>query len=243
MDDPLALAAIEPVQHGMLVGLGTGRAAARAIETLAFRARRDGLVLHCVATSEASARLAASLGLRVLPMDDVPRVDYLFDGADEVDASLRMIKGRGGAMTREKIVARAAARRAYLIQRDKLVARLGHTARLPIEALSFGPAATRAALDALGLRGDWRQNPQGNEYRTDNGNPVLDAIMPADIELEGLRAAIDAVPGVVGHGLFLAEADEVFVEERERGPIERLLRETTRPPITGTTDPTPTAPS
>lgn len=222
--DPLALAAVEPVTHGMVVGLGTGRAAARAIHALAFRTERDGLLIHCVATSEASAALATSLGLRVLPMDDVARVDYLFDGADEVDASLRMIKGRGGAMTREKIVARAAARRAYLVQQDKLVKHLGEKAPLPIEVLAFGIAATRAAIEAVGLRGDWRLNTDSTRYITDNGNPVIDAVLPSTAYLATLREALDAIPGVVGHGLFLTEADEVLVEQHERGKVSRMTR-------------------
>lgn len=223
-DDPLAHAAVAPVTHGMVVGLGTGRAAARAIEALAFRATRDGLVIHCVSTSEASAKLAASLGLRVLPMDDVARVDYLFDGADEVDASLRMIKGRGGAMTREKIVARAATRRVYLVQRDKVVSRLGEKASLPIEVLPFGIAATRAALESVGLAGPIRRAANDLDYRTDNGNPVIDAPLAADTDLESLRAALDAIPGVVGHGLFLTEADEVIIEEGERGRVTTIRR-------------------
>ncbi len=222
--DPLADAAVEPVAHGMVVGLGTGRAAARAIHALAFRAERDGLLIHCVATSEASAELAASLGLRVLPMDDVARVDYLFDGADEVDGSLRMIKGRGGAMTREKIVARAATRRTYLVQQDKVVARLGEKAPLPIEVLSFGVAATRAALQAIGLAGEWRPTADGRRYLTDNGNPVFDAPLQHGPDLRALREALDAIPGVVGHGLFLTEADGVIVEEGERGGVTRMSR-------------------
>ncbi|MBL8747433.1 MAG: ribose-5-phosphate isomerase RpiA [Phycisphaerae bacterium] len=222
--DPLAQAAVEPVTQGMLVGLGTGRAAARAIHALAFRVERDGLLIHCVATSEASANLAASLGLRVLPMDEIARVDYLFDGADEVDASLRMIKGRGGAMTREKIVARAATRRIYLVQQDKVVRRLGEKALLPIEVLAFGFEATRAALGSMGLRGEWRLAGDSRRYLTDNGNPVLDAPLPSPVELDRLREALDAVPGVVGHGLFLSEADEVLVEGHERGDVSRMIR-------------------
>jgi ribose 5-phosphate isomerase A len=222
--DPLALAAIEPIRPGMVVGLGTGRAAARAIEALAFCAERDGLTIHAVATSRASGDLASSLGLRVLPAEDVPRLDYLFDGADEVDPDLRMIKGRGGAMTREKILARAADRRVYLVQRGKCVPRLGSSAAVPIEVLSFGLAATRAALERLGLVGAVRATASGAEYRTDNGNPVVDAVWPGGVEPERLREALDDIPGVVGHGLFLTEADELLVEESERGPVVRRQR-------------------
>lgn len=222
--DPLASAAVEPVVSGMIVGLGTGRAAARAIEALAFRRERDGLILHCVATSHASAELAASLGLRVLPMEDLSRVDYLFDGADEVDRALRMIKGRGGAMTREKIVARASARRVYLVQSEKVVERLGERCPLPIEVLAFGAAATVAEIQSLKMGGEWRMNSNAKPYITDNGNPVFDARLPGAIDLPALRSALDAIPGVVGHGLFLNEADEVLVEDRERGAVRNLRR-------------------
>ena len=119
--DQLAEAAVAEVRDRMTVGLGTGRAAARAIEALANRMSTGRLDVLCVATSRASEELARRLGLRLLAMEAIERVDVLLDGADEVDGSLRMIKGRGGAMTRERIVARAAARRLYLVQSVKMV--------------------------------------------------------------------------------------------------------------------------
>lgn len=225
MHDMLAHAAVEPISSAMVVGLGTGRAAARAIHALAARAHAEKLDVTCVATSEASARLAESLGLRVRSMDEIERVDYLFDGADEIDGQLRMIKGRGGAMTREKIVARAASRRVYLVQRAKVVMALGHGAPLPIEVLEFGLRSTRAVLARLGLEGTVRAAADSTgHYRTDNGHVVIDASMPRNTELEALRAAIDDLPGVVGHGLFLHEADHAIVEESEGGAIEHLSR-------------------
>jgi ribose 5-phosphate isomerase A len=130
-----------------------------------------------------------------------------------------MLKGRGGAMTREKIVAHAAARRAYLVQAAKQVARLGETAPLPIELLRFGLAATRRALRECGLDGLLRA-----DYATDNGNPVVDAPLSAAADLAALAAAIDAIPGVVGHGLFLDEADLVLVEAAD-GTIARRVRQ------------------
>src|SRR5512142_2387011 len=141
--DALAAAAVEDVRAGMTVGLGTGRAATRAIEALARRVSGEGLDLLCVATSRASDELGRRLGLRMQAMEGIERIDYLFDGADEVDPAMRMIKGRGGAMTREKIAARAAARRVYLVQSTKLVGRLGEAAPLSIEVLRYGLAATR----------------------------------------------------------------------------------------------------
>lgn len=223
MHDALANAAVDPITSGMVVGLGTGRAAARAIDALATRVKERRLRITCVATSVKSAEQGGALGLRVLDMNDVPRLDYLFDGADEVDGALRMIKGRGGAMTREKIVARASARRVYLIQQNKRVARLGAAAPLPIEVLPFGVAATRAALAFMGLEGPLRLDERGERVITDNGCPIVDAVLPQGVDLARLREAIDALPGVVGHGLFLDEADEVIVED-DLGGLERLTR-------------------
>jgi ribose 5-phosphate isomerase A len=225
MTDFLAVAAVEPIVSGMTVGLGTGRAATRGIRALAERARAERLELLCVATSEASTRLAASLGLRVEPLQSVGRVDYLFDGADEVDPLLRMIKGRGGAMTREKKVAHASARRVYLIQSDKLALRLGEKALLPVEPSADHLATVREALQALGLRGQDRVAADGRPYRTDGGNPVLDVKLPLEVDVSSLARALDSMPGVVGHGLFLSEADLVLIEN-EAGELTRRTRQT-----------------
>jgi ribose 5-phosphate isomerase A len=225
-EDELALAAVSGIHSGMTVGLGTGRAATRAIEALAERVASESLQLRCVATSEASAKLAREHGLNVQAMDAVACVDYLMDGADEVDPALRMIKGRGGAMTREKIVAQAATQRVYLVQSTKLVARLGEHAPLPIEVLRFGLAATRRALATWGLEGPlraWETKAEVREYQTDNGNPVIDAVLPLGLDLSLLAARLDAIPGVVGHGLFLTEADIVLIED-EVGAVSRRVR-------------------
>jgi ribose 5-phosphate isomerase A len=146
--DALASAAVQDVRDDMTVGLGTGRAATRAIHALARRATEERLKLHCVATSRASEELARALGLLIRDMQAVERVDYLSDGADEVDESLRMLKGRGGAMTREKIVAQASARRVYLIQSRKRVGHLGET----VELIASGPALAGGDQPCHGIR-------------------------------------------------------------------------------------------
>ena len=221
--DALAAAAIEEIRSGMTVGLGTGRAATRGIEALAQRAASEHLDLVCVATSQASEDLGRRLGLKVKAMEGVEAIDYLFDGADEVDPLLRMIKGRGGAMTREKIVAHSAVRRVYLVQTTKLAKRLGDKAPLPVEVMRFGLASTRRALRELGLDGPLRQKEGGGDYQTDNGNPVIDARIPGDVDPSPLVIALDAIPGVIGHGLFLIEADVVLVED-EQGRVSREVR-------------------
>jgi len=209
-NDPLAEAAAEPIASGMAVGLGTGRAASRGIVALGERASRERLDLRCVATSRASQELARSLGLSVGTLEEIGPLDYMFDGADEVDPLLRMIKGRGGAMTREKIVAHAARRRVYLVQSAKLSTRLGQTAPLPIEVQADRASAV---LTEVGLPGTMRRATDGRPYLTDGGHPVIDVALAADVDLAQLAARLDALPGVVGHGLFLNEADEVLVED------------------------------
>lgn len=223
MVDHLAEAAVAHIADGMVVGLGTGRAASRAIAALAQRARRQSLTLRCVATSRASRQLAEGLGLVVVDLGAVGRVDILFDGADEVDPGLRMIKGRGGAMTEEKRVARASARRVYLVQSDKLVERLGATAPLPIEVAAAAHDTLRQALATSGLAATGRRRDDRAPFLTDSGNAVLDVRLPPGIDLESLAHRLDAMPAVVGHGLFLDEADEVLVEDAQ-GQVSRRRR-------------------
>ncbi len=226
--DRLAAAAVEPVQRGMLVGLGTGRAASRAIHALARRVTHERLEVTCVATSRRSAELATSLGLQVLPMRDVPRVDLLFDGADEIEPGLAMTKGAGGAMTREKIVADASDRRLYLMDESKVVARLGERFPLPVEVLEFGLASTSAALKRLGLGPTIRCSPDEprEPYLTDEGNPVLDCAYgdASRGNLLELSNAIDSIAGVVGHGLFVTQADVVLIESADGQRVQRRVR-------------------
>ena len=221
--DLLAAAAVKDIVSGMAVGLGTGRAATRAIRALAQRAATERLALRCVATSQASHDLAATLGLTVGSLEEIGPLDFLFDGADEVDPALRMIKGRGGAMTREKIVAHASARRMYLIQSSKLSSRLGEKAPLPIEVLASDLAAVRQTLRTIGLEGPIRLKADGTPYKTDNGNPVIDAPLPSDLDVVQLGARLDKLSGVVGHGLFLTEASDVLIEDAD-GKVSRRTR-------------------
>lgn len=226
--DHLAVAAVEPIGNGMVVGLGTGRAASRGIHALAERVARERLELTCVATSRRSAELAISLGLRVEPMRDVPRVDVLFDGVDELEPGLAMTKGAGGAMTREKIVADAADLCIYLMDESKVVQHLGERYPLPIEVLEFGFASTSARLQRLGLAPLMRPaaNDSSEPYLTDEGNLVLDCDygQASRGNLQMLSAAIDAISGVVGHGLFVSQADIVLIESTDRQRVDRHTR-------------------
>jgi ribose 5-phosphate isomerase A len=223
--DALAEAAVAGIESGMIVGLGTGRTASRAISALADRVRSERLDVRCVPTSHVTETLARALGLKVVDFAMVERVDYLFDGADEVDPQLRMLKGAGGAMIRERIVAHASDRRVYIVDESKLVDRLGQRTTLAIGVMAFGLASIRARLRDVGLQGVVRRTLDGHLFLTDNGSLILDVSLE-DRDVEELNCALNDIAGVIDHGLFLIEAQEVIVEtarglDRMRRPEER----------------------
>lgn len=217
-----ALAAVAEVRDGMLVGLGTGSTAYWAIVAIAERVAA-GEAVRAVATSEASATLARRLGIPLLDMADVAEVDLTIDGADEIDGRCFAIKGAGGAMTREKIVAAASRRMVVIADGSKRVGRIGK-AVVPVEVLPFARGFVARRLVALGA--DPAPRMHGAEaYRTDGGNLVLDARFGAMDDPATLAAALDAMPGVVGHGLFLTEVDAAYIARD--GVVTRLERNDT----------------
>lgn len=199
-----AEAAVAEVRDGMCVGLGTGSTVRFAIEALARRVRDDGLSITTVATSVDSANRARAAGMLVHDFATVAAVDLTIDGADEIDDELRAIKGAGGAMLREKIVAAASTRMVVIADASKHVAAIG-AAKLPVEVLPFAQAFVTARLVALGAR------VVARDTRTDNGNIVLDAVFAVFPDASALAAAIDAIPGALGHGLFLTEVDVAYI--------------------------------
>ena len=209
--DRAAAAAVAHVADGMIVGLGTGDTASRAIRLL------GGRKIVGVATSEKSAALGRSVGIEVRTPDEVAAIDLTIDGADEIDAALRMVKGGGGALTREKIVARASKQMIVVVDAGKRVVRLGEHMRLPVEILPFGKRWTLARLDALGLPPIVRVG-----FVTDNGNLIADCALSAVADLAGLAAALKATTGVVEHGLFLDEATVAYVGTDDG--VDRLAR-------------------
>ncbi len=223
--DALADAAIAEIETGMMVGLGTGRAATRGIKALAERVKAEGLDIKCVATSEASEALAKQLDLDVVDFALIEHVDFLFDGADEVDRDLNILKGGGGAMTRERMIAWTAAKRVYMVDASKVVDRLGQNKPLSIAVMAFGMTSIRGALRELGLNGVCRRTIDGELFITDNGNLIIDTTIPDDVDLTELAARLNDMPGVIDHGLFLEEADELVIEN-ENGQIEHLIRPT-----------------
>ncbi|GAB5497036.1 MAG: ribose-5-phosphate isomerase RpiA [Phycisphaerales bacterium] len=221
--DQLAEAAVAPIESGMLVGLGTGRTARRGVRALAERIRNEDLKVDCIASSEATEQLARELELKIVDFALVEEVDYLFDGADEIDAKLRMLKGSGGAMTRERIIAWASKRRVFMIDSAKYVDHLGENSSLSVAVMAFGLASTRASLRSVGLNGVCRRNMDGDLFVTDNGNLILDVPLTPDHCLEELAAHLNDIPGVIDHGLFLGEADEILIDRG--GKIEKLVRQ------------------
>ena len=213
-----AEAALDWVQEGMTLGLGTGRAASAFVEALGARVAA-GLRVTGVATSEATAALARRLDIPLVGLEDVERLDVTFDGADEVDPELDLIKGYGAAMVREKIVAASSARLVILVGPEKLVARLGERGRLPIEVVPMAIPLARRELAKLGLDAAVRLDERGEPVVTDNGNLVLDAKLVPPLDARALECAIVAVPGVLGTGFFLGLADAVVIGD-EAGGVE-----------------------
>jgi ribose 5-phosphate isomerase A len=203
----LGAEALAQVKPGDVVGLGTGQAATAFIRTLGA-AVQAGLSVTGVPTSEVSAILARSLGIPLAP--EPVTLDVAVDGADEVDPQLDLVKGYGGALVREKVVAAAARRFVVLVGSEKLVPRLGARGRLPVEVVRFAVPFCRRRLTELGypstLRGD-----ESAPFVTDNGNLVLDAAVTSIADPAALDSALRAIPGVVGTGLFVGMAHTVLV--------------------------------
>jgi len=204
-----AAAAIAEVRDGMLLGLGSGSTAAHAVTALGRRVA-EGLRVDCVATSRATEVLARSVGLTVRPFDDVARLDLTIDGADEIDPSLRAIKGGGGALLREKVVAAASDRVSIVIDASKWVAQLGRF-RLPVEVLPFAGAWVARALSGMGGTPARRLLADGTTFYTDQGNVIFDTAFALIEDPARLAASLASVPGIVEHGLFLDEIDTVFI--------------------------------
>lgn len=200
-------AAAALVEDGMVLGLGTGSTARWFIDAVGDRVR-TGLTVSAVATSLASAAQAAGHGIPLLDLDS-RGVDLAVDGTDAVDPALRLIKGLGGALVRERIVA-ASARR-FVVITDETKVRPALSGVVPVEVLDFGWRRTMALLADCGAPFDLRLDAANRPLHSDNGNLIADGAFDAIADPERLAAMIDAIPGVVGHGLFLGMADDVIV--------------------------------
>ncbi len=210
----IADAALGHVRDDTVVGLGTGRAATAFVRGLGARVA-GGLRVRGVPTSDSTAALAKELGIELLTLAEAGRIDTTFDGADEVSPDLDLIKGYGGALVREKIVAASSERLVILVGDEKIVSRIGQRGRLPVEVIPFGLALCQRELAALGCTPTLRSDG-GEPYVTDNHNFILDcAVEPIDDPV-GLERRILAIPGVLGTGLFVGLADVVLVQEGDQ---------------------------
>jgi ribose 5-phosphate isomerase A len=226
LKEQAARAALDLVIDGMRLGLGTGSTASRFVAALGERVAA-GLNVLCVPTSEVTREQAAGLNIPLTTLDQTPRLDLTVDGADEIDPELRMIKGGGGALLREKIVATASDRMVVVADEGKLVSGLG-AFPLPVEVVRFGVMATIGLVEAIaaeaGCHGPITLRSGGGEapFVTDQGNLILDCAFGSIPEPEVLAFALKRVPGVVEHGLFLGLADLAIVAGK--GGVKALRR-------------------
>jgi ribose 5-phosphate isomerase A len=226
LDDPArsaAVAAARPrIEPGMTIGLGSGRAVFALIDLVGATwppPRR----LRAVAASARTEARARTAGIELVDLDTDRPLDLAVDGADEVDPALRLLKGGGGALLREKLVLAAARHVLIVAESPKLVDRLGTTRALPVEVVRFGWPTTRHRLLDLLPAATLRPAQDGSPFVTDEGHHLLDCDLPAATDLESLAPALKSTLGVVDHGLFLDHADEVFLG-RPDGSVQTLRR-------------------
>ena len=206
-----AESAIAQVMDGMIVGLGTGSTAAMAVAALGKRVQQ-GLRVIGIPTSDATAGQARGLGIPLSSLAEHAEIDLAIDGADEVEqGTLSLIKGHGGALLREKIVAGASARLIVIVDETKLVERLGVRCAVPAEVVPFGWQATAGKLTQLGAKISLRMRAGGEPFLTDGGHYILDCAFGAIPSAEDLGRRLDSVVGLVEHGLFIGMKSQVIV--------------------------------
>ena len=206
--EALGTYALRLVKPGHTIGLGTGRAASAFIRALGA----SGIEVRGVPTSSPAEELGRSVGIPVVTLAEAGKIDTDFDGADEVDPRLNLIKGYGGALVREKIVAASSRRFVVLVGYEKMVKRLGDRGSIPVEVVPFGLQLVSAKIKAMGMKPRVRES-DGKQFVTDNGNLILDCAVKKIANPARLDRELLAIPGVVGTGLFTAMADVVLVAE------------------------------
>jgi ribose 5-phosphate isomerase A len=211
--------ALRYVKPGYTVGLGTGHAAAAFIQALIA----SRIEVRGVPTSRHSEQMAREGGIEIVGLDAVDRIDVTIDGADEVDPRLNLIKGKGGALVREKVVATASRRQVIVVGFEKLVHRLGEHSILPVEVVPFAAPLCMRLISKLGLRPALRHNPDGSETVSDNGNLIVDCNVNSTLNPRRADRQLHAIPGLVDHGLFLGIADTVLVAQAD-GKIKVMNR-------------------
>jgi ribose 5-phosphate isomerase A len=207
-------AAAKLVRDGEVVGLGTGSTAYFAVIALGERVKL-GLKIIGIPTSLHTGDLARSVGIPLTTLDDRPEIDITIDGADEVDPKLNLIKGGGGALTREKVIAAASKKMVVVADASKVVSVLGKFP-LPVEVISFARTVVERKIVSLGGSPKLRTKPDGSPYLTDNGNPILDCSFGAIADPPALARALSSTPGIVEHGLFIGLATMALVGRPDR---------------------------
>lgn len=202
-------AAAALIEDGMVVGLGTGSTAVFFIEKLIQRCK-EGLDIKAIATSERSKKQAQTGGILLIDINTITELDITVDGADEIDHQKRMIKGGGGALLREKIVASMSREMIVIVDENKVVEKLG-AFPLPVEVVPFAHEATLHKIQNLGYRGSFRRLPDGGLYYTDNGNYIVDIKLNGNSNPEKDNAVLKNIPGVVETGFFFNLAGRVII--------------------------------
>lgn len=218
--EQLGVSALRYVKPGYTIGLGTGRAASAFILALG----ESGMKVRGVPTSDASEQLGRDAGIEIVRLADVKRLDADFDGADEVDPRLNLIKGYGGALVREKVVAASSKRFVVLVGPEKLVPRLGAHKRLPVEVVPFAREYAMRAVAKLKLKATVRKKDDGSDFVSDNGNLILDCAVREIRNPAQFERVLLSIPGVIGTGLFIAMADLVLVAPADGTPLRILKR-------------------
>ncbi len=199
------------LENGMIVGLGSGSTARLAVNAIGARVKQ-GLRITGIPTSEQTADLATRLAIPLATLGEYQQIDIAIDGADEVElGTLNLIKGGGGNQLREKIVAAASSRFLVIVDRSKIVHRLGEHAKVPVEVAQFGWQATARKLEALQAKPELRKASDGMPFLTDGGNYILDCAFGPIASPQALQAELDSTTGVMEHGLFLGMTWQVAV--------------------------------
>jgi ribose 5-phosphate isomerase A len=204
-----ARASLRFIKDGQIVGIGTGSTAAYFIQLLGEQVK-NGLRIRGIPTSDHSGKIAASLGIPLTTLDECPEIDVTVDGADEVDPELRLIKGGGGALLREKIVASATKQYVIITDASKRVPVLGKFP-LPVEVIKFAQTVVAKKIEQLGAKVEVRRDAAGKPYLTDENNHILDCRFGQIRDADGLARQLSDTPGVVEHGLFIDMAKVVLV--------------------------------
>ncbi|HVT81108.1 MAG TPA: ribose-5-phosphate isomerase RpiA [Phycisphaerae bacterium] len=214
------------VRPGDRVGLGSGRAALAFVRALGKRCESENLEIHGIATSLLTEQVALSSGVPVVSLDNVTAIDIAVDGADEVDPYLNLLKGGGGNLTREKVVAGIAKKFVIVVGEEKIVPKLGTNFPVFVEVIEYARPVVARKLQSMGGTVNQRMNDNGTPFLTDNGNPYLHCVFGKNTDRSlhdpaALEQILRALPGVVETGLFIAMADEVLVAKFD-GTIDRL---------------------